>query len=199
MNFRAKNAINPRCRLPTNKIVLQPKKRKNSFCNLYLGRKWFQEAGRNLIVAAQSSRGQIQGSGFGNIVSIPSEGRESTIEYHPIGHSRDTFGRITIPENEIKIRISYLIIFYKNSPAHSQISGRILHYRNTRRNLGQWISFGSKLSACYTNHFSRRRRATTWRGQWQKSNWGIRIPSGPFIKQVTQPICLASSHHKRAE
>ena len=64
----------------------------------YLGRKWFQEAGRNLIVASQSSRGPIQGGRFRNGGSIPSKGRKSTIENHSVRHSGDTFGRIAVPE-----------------------------------------------------------------------------------------------------
>ena len=64
----------------------------------YLGRKWFQEAGRNLIVASQSSRGPIQGGRFRNGGSIPSEGRKSTIENHSVRHPGDTFGRIAVPK-----------------------------------------------------------------------------------------------------
>ena len=120
----------------------------------YLGRKWFQEAGRNLIVAGHSRWGQIQGGGLGNAVSIPSEGRKSAIENHPVRHPGDTFGRIAVPE--IFTVLETLKLKGKNlqkSPRNIQPSGWILDYRYSWSHLGQGISFGSKLSASNTNHF----------------------------------------------
>ena len=142
----------------------------------YLGRKCFQEAGRNLIVASQSSRGPIQGGRFRNGGSIPSKGRKSTIENHSVRHPGDTFGRIAVPEFGSTKWLKTQKNLFHNSPSNLlEISGRILHNRNSWRNLCQrLISFGSKLSTCDTNHCWCASEGVTW--IVEENQLRIRIP-----------------------